>query len=172
MIVDVEASKFTVKGDSPLRSTGSVVILATMPRARTGVVWPSSTAEFFPAADGSPKFWLTTPLMPSGTPINGAHPEAPGTAKELLTRRRVPLVRYGEPVIGVLGAGGDVVPVVSTLMSIGAVEVPMLHEAPTYTPNGEPLSLMRNLSRMFVTPVSGLRVPVADVVGITSAVTT
>ena len=74
--------------------------------------------------------------------------------------------------MGVFGAGGEVVPVVSTLMSMGAAFVPMLQDAPTYTPKGEPPSLIRNRSRMLAAPVSGLSVPVAAVVAITSAVTT
>jgi hypothetical protein len=129
--VELDASNVTGNGDAPLSSTGSVVILAMTPRSRTGFVWPSRMAAFLPAAAGMPRFWLTTPLMPSVVPMSGAQPDAPGTANELLTRRKVPLVRYGDPEIGVLGAGGDVVPVVRTLMSIGAAVVPMPQEAPT-----------------------------------------
>ena len=91
--VDSEPSNATVNGDSPLSRVGSVVIFATTPRWRTGVVWPATTAVFFPAAAGRPRFWLTTPLMPSAVPISGAQPEAPGTANELLTSRKVPFVR-------------------------------------------------------------------------------
>src|SRR5437868_6560943 len=84
-----------------------------------------NTTALWPAADGSLKIEST---IPSNAP-NGPHPFAPGTASALSTKR-APLkpttaalnpfgspwmaMDPGSPVIGVLGAGGAVVPLVGS----------------------------------------------------------
>jgi len=50
-ITEVLAEKLTVNGKRP--PVALEVILASTPLARTGVVWPASTAAFEPAGDGS-----------------------------------------------------------------------------------------------------------------------